>query len=110
MIPSVLGEISVVDFVKLMAERKAKQAELMAAEKQKKEPTRIVRPQPSYLARFQHLTEHHLGQMTEWEANFCWTNIHYIKGQDDKIIYLSDRVQNKLAEIEALYCGTGCGA
>src|SRR5688572_19583017 len=49
-----------------------------ALEQYKGQPVKIQQKPPTYLSRVKHLIAHHLGEMTEWEANFCYSQIHYL--------------------------------
>lgn len=84
-----------VDFAKLKAEAHAR----MEANKNKPIP-------PSERARLQHLLNFHLQEMTEWEANFCYSNVTWLTNHTGR--YMSDKSAAKLAEIEAQYCGQIC--
>lgn len=97
-----IGGGKVVDFAKFREQNKAR----LAADKDK--PMRIAPKQPTFYDRLQHLVNHHTGEMTEWEVNFCWNNINFLSNDHDK--YLSGRVQEKVKELEDMYCGTMCHA
>ena len=90
-----------VDFNKIRMESKARA--LDAANKIATAPKKA-----SYLDRINNLIKNHLGNMTEWEANFCYSNKNFMVAVPDKENLphiLTEKVKSKIAELEALYSG-----
>lgn len=103
-----------VDFNKLLEERKAAGQKMVA--EAKKQPTKIVQEVPTYWSRFQHMVQQHLGEMTGWEEQFCYSNIQWLstipedRRQGVAESHLTQRVKDKLTEIENAYCDQVCHA
>jgi hypothetical protein len=103
-----------VDFAKLKADNKARLAGLATA------TTVIKKAAPTYLDRINHLIAYHLGELTEWEANFCYSNKQYLsefklnREREDNVvdfeIAITPKVKAKIKELEDTYCGSMCHA
>lgn len=91
-----------VDFNKIREENKRK------AEQQIKEtPATIIRPAVNTdLVTLRHLKDYHLGNLTEWEANFVQNNFNYLINNPDSRV--SAKVKAKIGDIVAELCGSDC--
>ena len=97
-------KIKMVDFAKIMEERKVAGQKLK--EQAMKQPTVISTKYPSDLEQFRHLRDYHLGELNEWEANFVENNFTYLLTHP--VAFLSAKVKAKLGEIQARVCGSDC--
>ena len=99
-----------VDFNKLLAERREAGKKLLAEVKDI--PTRIVPDvpkvkKPSELHQLRHLLEEHRGELTEWENNFTQQSFNFLKANISGS-FLSRKGKVKLDEIQGQYCGSDC--
>lgn len=95
-----------VDFAKVLAQRKAINNAKMAEEM--KNPTRIVPKFPEDIDKLRHLKDQHLGELNEWEANFVNDNFNFLKL--NPAARLSDKVRGIMGKLEAEHCGSMCHA
>jgi hypothetical protein len=93
-----------VDFKKLMEERKAASQKLKA--EVMKQPTVIVPKAKEPIDDLRHLMNNHVDELNEWEYNFVLNNFNYLKLNPGA--QLSARVKDKLGEILADLCDKGC--
>jgi hypothetical protein len=103
-----------IDFEKIREENKKKAEAAIASA-----PATIIRQEkPDYLRRLNHLIEYHLGVMTEWEANFAYSTKEFMintdavkNGKPEMLEHiLTEKVKNKIAELEASFCNQMCHA
>lgn len=97
-----------VDFKKLMEERKLAGQKLKEETLKKAGPTLITKKAPEPIDNLRHLMNHHQDDMTEWEWNFCQNNFNYLKLNPGA--GLSVKAKDKLGEILAEVCGSMCHA
>lgn len=99
-----------VDFAKLREDNRRR------IEAEKNKPTVITPKKPNYLMRINHLIEYHLGEMTGWEEQFCYSNKEFMvntkavkedKPEDLEHI-LTEKVKSKIAELENSFCTSVC--
>lgn len=109
------GLTTMVDFNKLIQDRKEAGKKLL--EEVKDKPTVLKEQKPTHWNRLQHLVQHHLGEMTAWEEQFCYSNIEFLSKVTDPDkreyhaqMYFSGKVKNKIKELEDTYCGQVCHA
>lgn len=93
-----------VDFVKLMTERKAAASKAMAVEKN--QPTQIVKAEKTLKERFNHVADEHWDDLNGWEKSFVEDQIEYLRQHPRA--EGTPRIREKLKEIENQFCGTGC--
>lgn len=62
----------------------------------------IQKLEPTWIERVTNLIDENLGELTEWEANFCYAQKQYLiaNGKDAP---LTERVRDKIVELEAMY-------
>jgi hypothetical protein len=97
-----------VDFNKILAERKAAGAKLLEEAKKDNTPIAVVKKKPEIIDRLRHLINEHGEEMTAWEQNFCQDQFAWHKLNPGRGV--SNRVLEKITEIEDALCGTMCHA